>query len=90
MQRDREILKKKLTEQEYLMRRSERIAALEKELAWYREESLAQSKVIAAMREEMESLKQGADDAKTRVLEMDAVLAKYKRKSKILQSALYK
>jgi len=40
VQKDLESLKKRLNEQDYLMRRSEKIAALEKEVAWYREESL--------------------------------------------------
>jgi hypothetical protein len=34
------------------MRRSERIAALETEVQWYREESLVQSKTIAYLKEE--------------------------------------
>ena len=35
VQKDLEAFKKKMTEQEYLMKRSDRIAALEKELEWY-------------------------------------------------------
>jgi hypothetical protein len=52
VQKDLEQLKKRLNEQDYLMRRSERIAALETEVQWYREESLVQSKTIAYLKEE--------------------------------------
>lgn len=41
VQKDMEVLKKRLSEQAYLMQRSEKIAALEIELAWYKEEGLA-------------------------------------------------
>ncbi len=57
VQKDLEALKKKLTEQDYVMRRSERIAALEKELEWYRDESLTQAKMITSMKEELRELR---------------------------------
>jgi hypothetical protein len=41
VQKDMEVLKKRLSEQDYLMQRSEKIAALESELSWYKEETLA-------------------------------------------------
>jgi Skp family chaperone for outer membrane proteins len=50
VQKDLEQLKKKLTEQEYLMRRTDKIAALEKEVGWYRDESLAQQKQMQLLK----------------------------------------
>lgn len=45
------------------MRRSDRIAALETEVQWYREESLVQSKTIAHMKEEAKKCRMQAEDA---------------------------
>jgi hypothetical protein len=63
VQKDLEQLKKRLNEQDYLMRRSDRIAALESEVQWYREESLVQSKTIAHMKEEANKCRMQADEA---------------------------
>jgi len=45
------------------MRRSERIAILEKEVAWYREESLIQSKIINDLKEETARRRNEAEEA---------------------------
>jgi hypothetical protein len=54
-----EQLKKRLNEQEYLMRRSDRIAALETEVKWYREESVQQAKVLDRMKEQGKQMREG-------------------------------
>lgn len=46
VQKDLKQLKKKLTEQDYVMRRSDKIAALEKEVEWYKQECVMQRSQI--------------------------------------------
>lgn len=76
VQKDLESLKKRLTEQEYLMRRSDKIAALEKEVAWYRDESLQQQKKMQMMKEEAQRMRVQTEDAQMQVAEMELLLAK--------------
>jgi hypothetical protein len=76
VQKDLESLKKKLSEQEYLMRRSEKIAALEKELEWYKEECIVQQKKIALMKEEYGRMKQTAELSRMQMIELEQALAK--------------
>ena len=90
VQKDLEQLKKRLNEQDYLMRRSDRIAALETEVSWYREESLVQSKAIAYLKEENSKSRAQAEDAQMQAAELQAVVAKYQRKAKLLKAALSK
>ncbi len=80
VQKDLEALKKRLTEQEYVMRRSERIAILEKEVAWYKEESLIQSKIINDLKEENARRRNEAEEANMQIAEMEVVLTKFQRK----------
>lgn len=72
------------------MRRSERIAALEEELGWYREESITQSKMLKQYREETNRMRIQVEDAHMEIAEMENILAKQQRKSKILKAALLK
>lgn len=44
IQKELEYLKRKVTEQEFMLRRDERISALEKQLEWFRSEALTLSK----------------------------------------------
>ena len=90
VQKDLEQLKKRLNEQDYLMRRSDRIAALETEVSWYREESLVQSKTIAYLKEQNNKSRAQAEDAQMQAAELQAVVAKYQRKAKLLKAALSK
>ena len=76
VQKDLEQLKKRLNEQEYLMRRSDRIASLETEVAWYREESLIQAKLIAAMKDQMKNMHSKVESAEFKAAEIQAVLDK--------------
>jgi|LauGreDrversion4_2_1035121.scaffolds.fasta_scaffold44139_1 hypothetical protein len=62
------------------MRRSERIAILEKEVAWYKEESLIQSKIINDLKEENARRRNEAEEANMQIAEMEVVLTKFQRK----------
>ncbi len=58
------------------MRRSDKIAALEKELGWYKEEALVQSKRIAEMKEELKVVRRREEVARMEVSEMEAIIKK--------------
>ena len=70
------------------MRRSDRIAALETEVKWYREESLQQAKVIERMKEQGKQMREGKVEAEMRAAEIQAVLDKTQQKYKVLKAAL--
>ena len=72
------------------MRRSDKIAALEKEVTWYRDESLGQQKKMQIMKEEVQRMRIATEDAQMQVAEMELILAKQKRKNKLLRVALIK
>ena len=72
------------------MRRSDRIASLETEVAWYREESLSQSKLIAAMKDQMKTMRIRMNEAEQQAGELNAILDKTQQKYKLLKAALAK
>ena len=70
------------------MRRSDRIAALETEVKWYREESIQQAKVIDRMKEQGKLMREGKLEADMRAAEIQAVLDKTQQKYRVLKAAL--
>ena len=75
--RQLEKLKKKVTEQDYIMRRSDKISALEKEVEWYKEESLYQKKQVTDMKVECDRVRRESQDAHMQIRELEEVLSKY-------------
>jgi hypothetical protein len=77
VQKDLEQLKKKLTEQDYVMRRSDKIAALEKEVEWYKQECVMQRQQVEALTEENEKVRKLAEERALEIRELEYVLSKY-------------
>ena len=77
VQKDLEQLKKKLTEQDYVMRRSDKIAALEKEVEWYKQECVMQREQIEQLREDNERVRKVAEERVLEIRELEFVLSKY-------------
>jgi hypothetical protein len=59
------------------MRRSDKIAALEKEVAWYKEECVMQKNQIAQLAEDHGRVRGQAEDSLLQVRELEHVLSKY-------------
>lgn len=57
-----EYLKRKVTEQEFMLRRDEKISSLEKQLEWFRSEALALSKTSNKYKTESEMYKQRCEN----------------------------
>lgn len=77
VQKDLEQLKKKLTEQDYVMRRSDKIAALEKEVEWYKQECVMQRSQIEQLTDENERVRKVAEERALEIRELEFVLSKY-------------
>lgn len=59
------------------MRRSDKISALEKEVEWYKEESLYQKKQVTDMKVECDRVRRESQDAHMQIKELEEVLSKY-------------
>lgn len=77
VQKDLKQLKKKLTEQDYVMRRSDKIAALEKEVEWYKQECVMQRSQIETLTDENDRVRKVAEERALEIRELEFVLSKY-------------
>ena len=55
-------MKKKCNEQEFLLRKDERVSSLEKQLEWFRQEALQLSKASHEIRSENKGLKKKCEN----------------------------
>ncbi|CDW80248.1 UNKNOWN [Stylonychia lemnae] len=85
-----EALKRKCNEQEFQLRKDERIQSLEKQLEWFRSEALSLSKLNKQCTREAESLRQKNEGLEEEKQFLMIQITKQKRQSKLLKMALGK
>eukprot|EP00347_Sterkiella_histriomuscorum_P001031 403373603 len=90
IQKELVAMKKKCSEQEFALRRDEKIMSLERQLEWFRSEALNLSKLYKHHTREAESLRQKNETLEEEKQFLMMQITKQKRQSKLLKMALGK